>query len=67
MNESREDVENEVQESKTEIAKPASARRDDDDIVAPPTEMNRGPNRGPMDQTTPDVATGSTPVTRRDD
>jgi hypothetical protein len=63
MNESREDVENEVQESELEIAKPASARRDDDDIVAPPTEMNRGP----MDQTTPDVATGSTPITRRDD
>ncbi len=31
---------------------------------APP--MN-SPARGPMDQTVPDVATGSTPLTRRDD
>ncbi len=31
---------------------------------APP--MN-SPARGPMNQTTPDVATGSTPLTRRDD
>ena len=38
-----------------------SADRDD----APPA-MN-APARGPMDQIVPDVATGSTPVTRRDD
>lgn len=31
---------------------------------APP--MN-APSRGPMDQSTPDVATGSTPLTRNDD
>lgn len=31
---------------------------------APP--MN-SPSRGPMDQTSPDVATGSTPLTRNDD
>jgi hypothetical protein len=31
-----------------------------------PPPMN-APARGPMDQVVPDVATGSTPVTRRDD
>ncbi len=31
-----------------------------------PPPMN-SPARGPMDQTVPDVATGSTPLTRRDD
>lgn len=36
---------------------------DTDDTALP---MN-SPARGPMDQLVPDVATGSTPVTRRDD
>ena len=31
-----------------------------------PPPMN-SPARGPMDQTSPDVATGSTPLTRHDD
>jgi hypothetical protein len=36
----------------------------DADDLPPP--MN-APARGPMDQTVPDVATGSTPLTRRND
>lgn len=39
--------------------------RDADLSDAPPSAVS--PNRGPMDQTTPDVATGSTPLTRNDD
>ena len=45
-------------------APPATTRPDDLDDAPPP--MN-SPARGPMDQSTPDVATGSTPVTRHDD
>lgn len=36
------------------------------DLSDTPLPMN-SPARGPMDQSVPDVATGSTPVTRRDD
>ncbi|HEY0074509.1 MAG TPA: hypothetical protein VGB77_10430 [Abditibacteriaceae bacterium] len=41
--------------------KSSVARQDDN-----PPPMNP-PARDPMDQTVPDVATGSTPLTRRDD
>jgi hypothetical protein len=41
------------------------ATRDDDGSDAPPPPVST--NRGPMDQTSPDVATGSTPLTRHDD
>lgn len=46
----------------TPVAPPAG---DVDKSDEPPPLAIRG--RGPMDQTVPDVATGSTPVTRRDD
>ena len=36
------------------------------DISDEPPPMN-APARGPLDQGVPDVATGSTPVTRKDD
>lgn len=39
--------------------------RDDDGNDNPPPMSIRG--KGPMDQSVPDVATGSTPVTRHDD
>ncbi len=41
------------------------ATRSDDGNDAPPPPVST--SRGPMDQTVPDVATGSTPLTRRDD
>lgn len=41
------------------------ATRNDNGNDAPPPPVST--NRGPMDQTVPDVATGSTPLTRRDD
>jgi hypothetical protein len=43
---------------------PLTTRDDDGDDNAPPMIS---PARGPMDQTTPDVPTGSTPLTRHDD
>ena len=46
------------------IAPPPTIRDDKGDDTPPPMSI-RG--RGPMDQSVPDVATGSTPVTRRDD
>lgn len=52
----------------TEPAAPAlvpPATRADDGSEAPPPPAVTG--RGPMDQSVPDVATGSTPLTRRDD
>ena len=39
--------------------------RDDDGSDRPPPMISLA--RGPMDQTTPDVPTGSTPLTRHDD
>jgi hypothetical protein len=41
------------------------ATRSDNGSDAPPPPVST--NRGPMDQTSPDVATGSTPLTRHDD
>jgi hypothetical protein len=43
---------------------PAPTRDDKGDDNPPPMIS---PARGPMDQTTPDVPTGSTPLTRHDD
>ena len=48
-----------------EVIAPSPATRDDDGTDAPPPLSISG--KGPMDQNVPDVATGSTPVTRRDD
>jgi hypothetical protein len=48
-----------------EIASVPPGSRDADTSDVPPPMTISG--RGPMDQDTPDVATGSTPVTRRDD
>ena len=42
---------------------PASRDADDSDVLPPPSSIGRGP----MDQSVPDVATGSTTVTKRDD
>jgi hypothetical protein len=42
---------------------PATRDNAGDDAPPPPVSTQRGP----MDQTVPDVATGSTPLTRRDD
>jgi hypothetical protein len=42
---------------------PATRDNSGDDAPPPPVSTQRGP----MDQTVPDVATGSTPLTRRDD
>lgn len=47
-----------------EYSAPETTRPDDVEDAPPP--MN-SPARGPMDQSTPDVATGSTPVTRHND
>jgi hypothetical protein len=44
---------------------PSPATRQDGGEDAPPPLMT--PVRGPMDQITPDVPTGSTPLTRQDD
>jgi hypothetical protein len=43
----------------------SATMRDDSDDDAPPPMIS--PARGPMDQTVPDVPTGSTPLTRHDD
>lgn len=67
MNE--QNIENEPQEERigqvpeTAPAPPGSRDADTSDVPPPMTIAGRGP----MDQNTPDVATGSTPVTRRDD
>jgi hypothetical protein len=45
--------------------RPAPTTRDDQGDDSPPPMI--APARGPMDQTTPDVPTGSTPLTRHDD
>ena len=46
------------------IPAPVASRDDDGADVLPPPSIA---GKGPMDQTVPDVVTGSTPVTRRDD
>ncbi len=43
---------------------PAASRDHDGTDVPPPLAIS---GKGPMDQNTPDVATGSTPLTRRGD
>ncbi len=43
-------------------APPASRDADDSDVLPPPSSIGKGL----MDQSVPDVATGSTPVTRND-
>lgn len=43
---------------------PVAIRNADAGDIAPPPSM---PGKGPMDQSVPDVAIGSTPATRRDD
>jgi hypothetical protein len=48
-----------------EIIDISSTTRDDSGDDAPPPLIS--PARGPMDQTVPDVPTGSTPLTRHDD
>jgi hypothetical protein len=54
---------NENHESSTAPILPHTRAADASEAPPPPAS----PNRGPMDQTTPDVATGSTPLTRNDD
>ncbi len=48
----------------TSIAAPPASREADASDAMPPSSSA---NKGPMDQSVPDVATGSTPVTRHDD
>lgn len=48
----------------TEVPPPQAAREADASDVAPPPAVE---GKGVLGQSTPDVATGSTPVTRRDD
>ena len=57
--------EKDAEHQQMEVASPPAGSRDADTSDAPPPMTIAG--RGPMDQSTPDVATGSTPVTRRDD
>lgn len=51
--------------SGAEAIAPPVATRDADGSDAPPPLSIRG--KGPMDQSVPDVTTGSTPATRHDD
>jgi hypothetical protein len=57
-----EDAEMEAGEETIDIS---ATTRDDKGDDTPPPMMS--PARGPMDQTMPDVPTGSTPLTRHDD
>ncbi|MBV9470204.1 MAG: hypothetical protein JO316_11975 [Abitibacteriaceae bacterium] len=51
--------------SDAEVIVPPAATRDADSSETLPPLSIRG--KGPMDQSVPDVATGSTPATRHDD
>ena len=46
------------------LTPPRAIRNADAGDIAPPPSI---PGKGPMDQSVPDVATGSTPATRHDD
>lgn len=46
------------------VATPPASRDADTNDVPPPVSIA---GKGPMDQSVPDVASGSTPVTRHDD
>ena len=65
MNDKGESYEDPVEEATEETNDISSTTRHDSGDDNPPQMIS--PARGPMDQTVPDVPTGSTPLTRHDD
>jgi hypothetical protein len=65
MSNEREPREGAGMEASEETIDISATTRDDKGDDAPPPMIS--PARGPMDQTVPDVPTGSTPLTRHDD
>lgn len=67
VNDSKTPTENDSASSgstEASLVPPVAIRNADAGDIAPPPSI---PGKGPMDQSVPDVATGSTPATRRDD